>query len=135
MLNRALETSQGRYLVVGVICALANNAILIGGDAVGLHYALCILLTFVLVLPLAYLIQARWTFGQATSWFAFGSFVGVSFISTVVAGAAVGLYRGALDIPMVFAGPLATVTMTVYNYLMTRWAVGRGRRRGSQSAL
>jgi len=135
MLKRLLEYSQARYLLVGGVCALVNNAILIGGDAAGLHFTICVLLTFVFVLPLSYWIHARWSFGATTSWVGFGSFMGGSIVSLIVAGGAVGLYRGALGMPMIVAGPLSTVTMTIYNYLMTRWAVSRGSKPDVQPAL
>lgn len=135
MLKRAIQTNEARYLVVGAACALANNAILIGGDAAGLHYTVCILLTFIFVLPLSYLIHAHWSFRAPISWLAFGSFAGGSIVSLFVASAAVGLYRGALEMPMILAGPLATVTMTIYNYLMTRWAVTREVKPGAQTTL
>jgi putative flippase GtrA len=116
-----------RYLVVGAFCALLNNAILIGGDAAGLHYAVCILLTFVLVLPASYLVHAWWTFRVPASWPAFGRFIGGSISSLVVASFAVWLFKGALELPMLIAAPVATVAMAIYNYLMARWAVTRGR--------
>jgi putative flippase GtrA len=116
-----------RYLVVGAFCALLNNAILVGGDAAGLHYAICILLTFVLVLPASYLVHAWWTFRVRATWAAFGRFIGGSISSLAVASFAVWLFKGALGLPMLIAAPLATVAMTIYNYLMARWAVTRGR--------
>lgn len=135
MLRRVLAADQLRYLVVGGTCAVVNNAVLIGGDAAGLHYAVCVLLTFVFVLPLSYVIHTRWTFRTLLSWAGFGRFVGGSFVSLVVAGAAVALYRGLLGMPMVLSGPFATVTMTLYNYVMTRWAVRERARPGVGAAL
>lgn len=112
-----------RYLVIGAACALLNNIILIGGDAIGLHYAVSILMTFVLVLPASYVAHAWWTFRVSTSWSAFGRFIGGSISSLIVASFAVWLFRGELGLPMLLAAPLATVTMTIYNYVMAKWAV------------
>ena len=113
-----------RYVIVGTVCAVLNNVVLIGGDVAGLHYALSILLTFVLVLPASYLIHALWTFRTAMSWHAFRRFIGGSVSSLVVASFALWLFRGALQVPMLAAAPLATVVMSVYNYVMARWAMG-----------
>ena len=118
-----LNTQPARYLVIGVFCALLNNAILIGADTLGLHYTIAISLTVVITVPLAYLAHALWTFSVDASWVGFGRFIAGSFSSLIIAAAAVAFFRGALALPMIFAAPLATVTMTIYNYLMTRWAV------------
>lgn len=116
-----------RYLLVGAVCALFNNIILIGGDAAGLHYSLSILLTFALVLPASYFAHAWWTFGAPASWPAFGRFIAGSMSSLLVASFAVWLFRGLFDLPMLIAAPLATVAMTAYNYLVAKWAVTRSR--------
>lgn len=118
-----LPRESGRYLVIGAVCAVLNNVILIGGDAAGLHYAACVLLTFVLVLPASYLAHACWTFDVPLSWIAFGRFVAGSIASLFVASFAVWTFRGLLLMPMAVAAPLATVAMTAYNFVMTRWAV------------
>ena len=114
-----------RYLAVGAVCALLNNVILIGGDSIGLHYSLSILLTFVIVLPASYLAHAWWTFRTPANWSAFARFLGGSLSSLVVASFAVWLFRGFLDLPMLVAAPLATVAMVLYNYAMAKWAVAR----------
>lgn len=124
-----------RYLVVGGLCALLNNVILIGGDFAGLHYAVSILLTFVLVLPAAYMAHALWTFRSPMSWQAFGRFIGGSVSSLIVASFAVWLFRGALQLPMLVAAPLATVAMTIYNYVMAKWAISHRRAGGPASEL
>jgi putative flippase GtrA len=124
-----------RYVVVGGLCAVLNNVILIGGDLAGLHYAVSILLTFVLVLPAAYLAHALWTFRTPASWQAFGRFIGGSVSSLVVASFAVWLFRGVLQLPMFISAPLATVVMTIYNYAMAKWAVAHRPANGRPSKL
>jgi putative flippase GtrA len=128
VLRRAIFSREpGRYLFVGVLCAVLNNAILILGDWSGLHYLVSVLLTFVLVLPMSYLAHAWWTFRASASWLAFGRFMAGSISSLIVASLAVGALRGGLGLPMIVSAPLATVAMIVYNFVMTRWAV-RGRK-------
>jgi putative flippase GtrA len=122
-----LPAEPSRYLVIGAVCAVLNNLILIGGDAAGLHYAVSILLTFTLVLPASYLAHARWTFDVALSWAAFCRFILGSVASLFVASFTIWAFHGLLMLPMTMAAPLATVTMTAYNYVMTRWAVRRRR--------
>lgn len=120
---RTFLREPSRYLGVGALCALLNNVILIVGDAAGLHYALSILLTFVLVLPASFLAHAWWTFRVPPSWQTFARFLGGSVSSLVAASLTLWLFRGVLDLPMVIAAPFATVAMTTYNYAMAKWAV------------
>jgi putative flippase GtrA len=119
----AVIRTPARYLVIGLGCALLNNAILIGADLAGLHYTAATLVTFVTTVPVAYFAHALWTFSATLSWAGFLRFVAGSLSSLLVAAATIALLRGALGLPMVIAAPLATVAMTLYNYLMTRWAV------------
>lgn len=120
-----LPREPSRYLVIGAVCALLNNLILIGGDATGLHYAMSIMLTFVIVLPASYLAHACWTFDIALSWTAFGRFIIGSVSSLFVASFAIWLFFALLDLPMVVSAPSATIAMTAYNFAMTRWAIRR----------
>ncbi|MFN4020096.1 MAG: GtrA family protein [Erythrobacter sp.] len=119
----AVIRAPARYLVIGLGCALLNNAILISADWAGLHYTAATVLTFVSTVPIAYFAHATWTFSAALSWHGFCRFVTGSMSSLMLAAAAVALARGAIGLPMVIAAPLATVAMTIYNYLMARWAV------------
>ncbi len=112
-----------RYLAAGIGFAALNNVLLIGGDWSGLHYGACIALTFVVSVPLSYLVHARWTFRTSHGWTGFARYLGGSVSSLVIAAFAVWFFRGLLGLPMLAAAPLATVVMTVYNYIMARWAV------------
>lgn len=118
-----------RYLIIGLGCALLNNAILIGADVAGAHYVGGTLLTFATTIPLAYMAHAKWTFSTTPSWRGLARFIFGSLSSLAAALAAVTLFRGALGLPMVVAAPLATIAMTLYNFAMARWAVGWDRAR------
>src|SRR5688500_813430 len=54
-----------RFFTVGFACALLHNAIMIGGDWLGLHYAVSSLLSFVIVSAFGYRLHSRWTFPGA----------------------------------------------------------------------
>lgn len=131
MLTALLDNRSARYLVVGSICAVANNIILIASDAAGLHYWTAVLLTFVLMVPPSYVVHALWVFKVPASWTAFGHYVAGTLSSLVVAALMIGLLRGVAMLPMVAAAPIATLAMVLYNYLMTRWAVYRGHSRST----
>lgn len=112
-----------RYLVIGAGCALLNNAILIGADSAGIHYAAATAITFFTTVPLAYAAHAMWTFEVRISWQGLARFVAGSLSGLVVATMTIAALCGALGLPMILAAPLATVAMVVYNFAMARWAV------------
>ena len=76
---------------MGAICAVANNIILIAGDAVGIPYWALVPLTFVLMVPPSYVAHALWVFGVRTSWAAFGRYVAGTMSSLAVAALTIGL--------------------------------------------
>ncbi|WP_394731055.1 GtrA family protein [Altererythrobacter sp. GH1-8] len=124
MLKPETLASPARYLLVGIGCAVLNNVILIGADAGGAHYTIAIVLTLIITMPLAYLLHALWTFQSRLTLAGFARYLAGSMSSVIVAALLVALLRGGLAWPMVVAAPAATVGMTIYNYIMTRWAVG-----------
>lgn len=116
-----------RYLVVGVFCAVLNSIILIGGDALGIHYIVSNIAAFAIVSTLAFILHARRTFAVAMNWSRYGRFM-VGLISAfVISTALYALIYDALNVPMVIASPLITGLIMAYNYLAARFAmVGKG---------
>ena len=65
----------GRYLAVGLPCALVYNALVISGDLVGVHYAVSTLFSFAIVLALRYRLHSGRTFpGTARSGISFARY-------------------------------------------------------------
>lgn len=123
MPRRDMTQASLRYLAIGAGCAVLNNAILIGADLSGLHYAAATALTFVVTVPLAYGAHALWTFEARLSWRGLARFVAGSLSSLVIAALTIAALCGALGLPMVLAAPLATAAMVFYNFVVARWAV------------
>jgi putative flippase GtrA len=128
LLRNFLSLTATRYLIVGGSCAAFNNIVLIAGDAAGFPYVASAVLAFLLVLPASYLAHALWSFTTPASWSAFLHYAAGSCSGLVVTVVVLAVFRTGLMLPMVAAAPLATVCMMIYNYLMARWAVHRGRR-------
>jgi putative flippase GtrA len=67
-----------RYAQVGLLCALLNNAIVIGMDQAGFHYALGVMAGFIIVMLIAYLLHASYTFEVRPSPRGWLTFVGAN---------------------------------------------------------
>jgi putative flippase GtrA len=112
-----------RYTIVGAICALAHNAVMILGDLAGGHYVPMTVLSFGIVTPLGYLLHSRFTFRERLSLRGF-----LRFASGVAAGFPLSLLSMAilctgLGLPVVIAAPIATITLFLWNYASVHWAI------------
>lgn len=113
-----------RFGTVGVACALLHNAIMIVGDALGLHYAFSTLLSFAIVVPFGYWLHTRWTWPRAPrdrvslARYALGM---SGNLPLFVAG--MFLFVDLLSLPVVLAAPLLTVLLFLFNFVATRWAL------------
>lgn len=112
-----------RYLVVGAACALVNNVILIGGDAMGLAHGILIALTWAIGCSLGYVLHAGWTFRQPRSASAYLRFMAGCALGVPIAWASLVLFAGLLALPMWQAAPLSTLAMIAYNYASARIAI------------
>ncbi len=120
----------GRFLVVGAACALLHNAILVAGDAFGLHYAVSSVISLFVVSAFGYWLHSRWTYPDAERGRApFARYlvaVGANFPLSL-AGLFVLVDLIGIGVPI--AAPVVTVILLLFNYLANRWALGAGRSR------
>jgi len=112
-----------RYTIVGAICALTYNAVMILGDLAGGHYVPMTVLSFGIVTPLGYLLHSRFTFREQLSLRGF-----LRFASGVTAGFPLSLLSMAilctgLGLPVAIAAPIATMTLFLWNYALAHWAI------------
>jgi len=112
-----------RYLLVGAACAALNNALMIGADHIGFHYAWSMIAAFILVTPLGFWLHSRFTFGAALSWrnlrtFALGVAAGFPLSLLVMAVLCSGLH-----LSVMIAAPIATLVLFAWNYVSARFAI------------
>ena len=112
-----------RYTLIGGLCALANNAVMILGDLAGGHYVPMTLLAFLTVTPLGYVLHANFTFREPRSFtgllrFASGGLLGLALALFIMAVLCTGL-----GLPVVIAAPIATILLILWNYAAAHWAI------------
>jgi len=131
MSPRLIHSRAARYMVVGAICAVIHNVVMIVGDFLGFHYLPMNFVSFGIVTVLGYLLHSGFTFrGQLSiagfMCFAAGLAVGFPISLLVMAVLCTGL-----GIPVIIAAPTATVVLFVWNYASAHWAIlGTLRSRG-----
>ena len=114
----------GRYLTVGLTCALLHNAIMIAGDAAGLHYLASSIVSLAIVTSFGYWLHSRWTFpGAERSAAAY-----TRYFVTIAANfplSLLGLFVlvDLLSVPVPIAAPVVTVLLFAFNWVANRWAL------------
>jgi putative flippase GtrA len=118
----------GRALAVGFACALLHNAIMISGDWMGWHYAASLVVSFAIVVGVAYWLHSGWTFGGAVrSGGSFARYVVVASANFPLSLAGMYVLVDLAGLPVALAAPLLTVLLAVLNFFGSRWAL-RARR-------
>ena len=114
----------GRFLSVGVACALLHNAIMLGGHWLGLHYAVSTFISFGVVVLFGYSLHSTWSFPNAERGrtpFARYVLVASANLPLSLAGMFAFVDLGGLSVPL--AAPLVTLLLVMFNFLGGRWAL------------
>jgi putative flippase GtrA len=114
-----------RFAAVGVICAVAHNAIMLGLDRWQVHYALSCALSYVVVVVLGYKLHVHFTFekvAHGASFWRYAAGMAANYPLTLL------LLFAMCDLvgwPVTVAAPVATLAMLAWNFCASRWAIVR----------
>lgn len=111
------------YGAIGAVCASISNLIVITGSLAGIDYWNAAVLAFVLVTPLGYVLQSRFTFDMELSARRFIHFAGSVAVGAVLFLALIGLFHSVFGMPVWSASPLATLLIVCWNYVASCWAI------------
>ena len=119
-----------RAFVVGLICAVVHNAIMIGGDYAGLHYALSLLISFLIVVVIGYRLHSGWTFRSAErSRASFTRYVVIASANLPSSFVGMFVFVNLIGLSVPLASPIVTVLLFGMNFMGNRWALKAGRER------
>lgn len=120
----------GRVLMVGLLCALLHNAIMISGDWIGLHYAVSLVFSFAIVVVFGYWLHSGWTFkGVVRSGSSFRRYVLVASANYPLSLAGMFVFVDLLTLSVPVASPIVTVLLFGANFAGNRWALRASRGR------
>ena len=118
----------GRFYTVGLACALLHNAIMIGGDWLGLHYVASSILSFAIVTSFGYWLHSMWTFpGVKRGGIPFARYVLTIAANLPLSIAGMFVFVDLAHLSVVLAAPVVTVFLAAYNFIGARWALRAGR--------
>ena len=114
----------GRFLGVGLACALLHNVVLIAGDFAGWHYAASSVVSLVVVTLFGYQLHSRWTFPgterNRTSFARYAVTVSANFPLSL---AGLYVFVDLLGASIALATPVVTVLLLAFNFTANRWAL------------
>jgi putative flippase GtrA len=122
MKSLALPT---RFLVVGLFCAVAHNAIMLGADRWHIHYAVSCAISYVVVVLLGFALHVRFTFQETPSLGSFWRYAVSMAANYPFTLALLFLMCDVAGLSVVIAAPVATVLMMAWNFAASRWAIVR----------
>lgn len=115
-----------RFLAVSALCAGLHNIVLIGGDAASLHYALSSIVSYLVVVPTGYALHVRFTFCRAASWRSLVRYAVTMIGNLPLSVALLFVLCDLSGMPVALAGPVATVLVFGWNYLISHWSIAAG---------
>jgi putative flippase GtrA len=124
LMNNLGSLMVGRFFTVGLVCALLHNAIMIGGDWIGLHYVASSFVSFAIVVAVGYLLHTGWTFPAAARGrtpFARYALTMAANLPLSLAGMFVAVDLAGL--PVSIAAPAITVVLAAFNFVAGRWSL------------
>ena len=122
-MGEAVNGQRLRYVLVGVVCALVHNGVMIAGDLAGWHYVLSTVVSYIVCVVLGYVLHTRFTFRAA------GSYAGFVKYAVPMAGnftdsiALMFILCDLIGLSVPIAAPIATVLLFVANYAAARLAI------------
>ncbi|HEY2336839.1 MAG TPA: GtrA family protein [Burkholderiales bacterium] len=114
----------GRFLGVGLACALLHNVIMIGGDFAGWHYFVSSLVSLAVVTVFGYVLHTRWTFpGAARGHASFARYAATVSANYPLSLAGLYVFVDLLGVPVPLAAPAVTALLFLFNWIANRWAL------------
>jgi len=108
-----------------------NVGLLIMADRLAVHYALAVLISAGLLIPLSFLLHLTWTYrvnGAATN---FARYCGTQIVNTPIALFLFFILIDGLGLAMHRVAPIVTALMFLYNFLSSYWAIALSQPRAS----
>jgi putative flippase GtrA len=102
--------------VVGGLCALLANFILIGLDRLGTNYTFSSVLAFLVTVFVAYALHTDWTFGGERSFTGLIRYAAAMAMNLPLSILLLFILIDLCGLRMLVAAPLATILQTAFNY-------------------
>ena len=121
----SLGQTSARFAIVGFVCAVAHNMIVITASLAHFHYAVGCVISYVLVVLLGFMLHVRFTFQERATMSAFWRYAVGMAANYPITLALLFVMCDLAGWPIAMAAPVATVFLIAWNFVATRWAIAR----------
>jgi putative flippase GtrA len=111
------------YVLIAGLCAGLNIAVMVAGDAAGLHYAISTALSFLLCVRVGYALHSRWTFRAEPRVDGLARYTLAMALNYPASLAGIWAFYDLAGWPMFVSAPLSTAATVALNFLLSRWAI------------
>ena len=118
-----LGQSTFRYGLVSGLCLVVHNAIMIGGDRLGLVMPASVGISFVTVVLIGFVLHSRYTFAVTRGAGSLLRYTVAMAANVPLTLVLLWLFTAVLHWPMTVASPVATLVLIVINFFASRWAI------------
>ena len=112
-----------RYIIVGALCAVIHNFIVIGSSFFGIHYVVSTLISYFVVVIIGFFSHTYFTFSQTMTVPSFLRYASAMVMNYPLSILAMFLLVNVAGLSVPIASPLATVILMAWNYFASRWAI------------
>lgn len=111
------------YLTIGSFCALFNNVLLIWLDHIRVYYGISVVISAAIMIPMGFALHARFTYLVAPTAAAFARYASLQLCNTPAAWLLLLIIHDWNGLAMMYAAPIITIILFVWNYVLTGWAL------------
>lgn len=108
---------------VSVLCMLLHNIVMIAGNHVGWGLVPSIIVSFCLVSVTGYLLHSNLTYREKIKATRFARYVLAVSANIPITFITVWVWHDLIGFKMLWASPIATLSMVGVNYVLSRWAI------------
>ena len=113
------------HLVLGAICALFNNVLIIGLAWRGFGYVSATFIAFLPSLLLGYFLHCFFTYRSSPNWLSFTKYAFSMLANQPLWFFALYCFVDLLRAPIEVAAPLTTFLLFFWNYISSRWVFSK----------
>lgn len=111
------------YGAIAAVCIVLNFAIMMAGEAGGVHYVVSTTVSFVLCVLVGYALHSRYTFSIPTGIIGLTRYTMAMAMNFPLSIVTIWFFHDLLGQPMFASAPASTLTAAAYNFFSSRWAI------------
>jgi putative flippase GtrA len=115
-----------RYGIIAGICFVLGATLIPFFSWLGMHYSIATLIAFMVVALIGFALHSQWTFKVERSVAGLARYTGAMLLNLPLTVIFIGIAHDGFGVPVLYAAPLSSILLFVWNYIAVEWAVSNG---------